>query len=460
MHISSQGRAALLAACLLLIPGIQYSYATAAPRAGTGLYSTIRNIRVSQNGFADYAEPALAVNPHNSLNLLGAAMDFDRSSTPGTFVSHDGGRTWHDNGALALPAGFTQGGDVSVAFNAQGTGFVAAQLISGLNADVRGVFVWRTDDGGQTFRRPVGVVSGTFVDHPWMAVDTTTGAGAGNLYVAWATRSRFGHTQSEGLAFSRSTNGGHSFATPRIISAPQGGITAPVLAAGPAGAVYVAYVTAKNAPAGQNARAVSPASTIDVMRSADAGMHFARSSLDGPAIFGLTPADGLLVPTGPSLATDPRDGTVYVAYVADHPGTSQASGIVLSRSQAGGRSWGHPVQVTSNRRAGHAVDFQPRVAVSVSGTVAVSYDTMEHGHVDVALVQSTRHGASFGPSTRVTSVSFDPALGLPGGKEGLWWIGDYQGLAVGPRAFYPFWSDTRTGHLEIFSAAVSETAAR
>jgi hypothetical protein len=50
---------------------------------------------------------------------------------------------------------------------------------------------------------------------------------------------------------------------------------------------------------------------------------------------------------------------------------------------------------------------------------------------------------------------FDPAQGSPnGGKHGAWWIGDYQGLASTPGAFHPFWNDTRTGRLELFTATV------
>jgi hypothetical protein len=47
-----------------------------------------------------------------------------------------------------------------------------------------------------------------------------------------------------------------------------------------------------------------------------------------------------------------------------------------------------------------------------------------------------------------------------GGKTGAWWIGDYQGLAAGRGRIYPFWNDTRTGHLEIFTAVVPVSAVR
>jgi hypothetical protein len=54
----------------------------------------------------------------------------------------------------------------------------------------------------------------------------------------------------------------------------------------------------------------------------------------------------------------------------------------------------------------------------------------------------------------VSGTSFDPNLGVQGGKGGAWWIGDYQGLAAGGGMVYPLWNDTRTGRLEIFAAAV------
>jgi hypothetical protein len=71
-------------------------------------------------------------------------------------------------------------------------------------------------------------------------------------------------------------------------------------------------------------------------------------------------------------------------------------------------------------------------------------------------------GATFQQTVRLTSTPFDPALATlgSGGKHGAWWIGDYQGLAAGGGMLYPVWNDTRSGHLEIVTTAVSSIEER
>ena len=87
--------------------------------------------------------------------------------------------------------------------------------------------------------------------------------------------------------------------------------------------------------------------------------------------------------------------------------------------------------------------------------VYVSYFKLVHGRVDVFLAKSTTYGASFQSIRQVNSASFDPALGDQHREKGGW-IGDYQGLAAGNEQVYPFWNDTRTGHMEIFTAPIQE----
>src|SRR5215475_13174628 len=61
---------------------------------------------------------------------------------------------------------------------------------------------------------------------------------------------------------------------------------------------------------------------------------------------------------------------------------------------------------------------------------------------------------------RTTPCSPTTCLGAQGGKHGAWWVGDYQGLAASTAsAAQPLWNDTRTGALELFTAAVPQREA-
>lgn len=244
-HLIRTVASLMLGAALVAIP--TSASARAAPDAGTPTaMQAVVNIRVSRDSYAAHAEPSLAVNPRDPRNLLGAAQLLGRGPTAlGTFTSFDGGHTWRDNGPLPLPPGTNTGDDVTVAFDGHGDGYVAAMATSwtpqgGLSHNDRGVYVWRTDDGGRTFHPAVAAMRGQFADHPWLAVDATAGLGGGNLYVAWVAQD---HAT---LGFSRSTNGGRGFTPWRTISAPPGGVSIPVVSAGPHGAVYVAYESGRH----------------------------------------------------------------------------------------------------------------------------------------------------------------------------------------------------------------------
>jgi hypothetical protein len=406
------------------------------------------NIRVSHGRYLDYGEPSLAVDPRDPHNLLGAAQCFNGPALPRpcTFASFDGGRSWRDNGPLPLPAGDRGGGDVTVAFDARGHGFVAAHAGAGWNVD--SVLVWRTADGGRTFAPPVTVFRGhrgsTVVDHPSLAVDT-----AGGVAIAWTAADDQDIRHSR-LLFSRSADGGQHFAAPRVLGRPAAGYPGiPVMAAGPAGAIHVVFAVGQARD--PMARPYAPMARY-VVSSPDMGRHFGA-----PYPIGVAPGFGIVV-AGQNMANiqaaavDPHDGTLYVALVAYRP-HSQRTMIVLWRSRDGGVTWRGPQQVDDEPGADAADHTQPQIAVTPHGTVYVSYFGWVHGRVDVYLAASGTQGATFSAAERITTTSFDPTLSDQQ-REGSPWIGDYQGLAVGGDRVYPFWNDTRTGHLQIFVAAV------
>jgi hypothetical protein len=409
--------------------------------------NTPQNIPVSQGHFAAYGEPYLAVNPRNPRNLLGAAQDIGACPAPGTFASFDGGRTWQDNGVLPVPPGEHCGGDVSVAFDAHGTGFVASH--GGPSMFVDTVLVWRTGDGGHSFARPVIVYHDPHqqVDHAWLSVDATRGPHAGTLYLAWTASDPKDYPFSNRLLFSRSVDGGHHFSPPRVLlTLPRRFPAIPVISIGPEGAIHVFFAVGRR---GQ----FPPVDPLlrDVVSSTDGGLSFGRPRpiAAEPVFLHLSGRNEFNIQ---AAATDPRDGTLYTAMAARRP-ASRHTDILLWRSRDAGRTWAGPVRVNGDAPTGDADHFQPQVAVTAMGIVYVSYFTLAAGRVDLYLSRSLTDGAGFSPGRRITSTSFDPGLSSEH-REDSAWIGDYQGLATAPGVIHPFWNDTRTGHLAIFTANV------
>lgn len=447
MSIPFRLAAAILAAVLCLGP----RGGLAGARAGAAAV-----VQVSHDAYAAHAEPFLAVNPRDPRNLLGAAQLIGAGPTVlGTFVSVDGGRSWHDNGPLPLPAGARTGDDVTVAFDAHGTGYVCAMATPQLSSDNRGVFIWRTVDGGRHFRAPIAIVQGQFVDHPWLAAEALPGE-AGALYVAWTGRA--------GLAFSRSLDGGRHFSSPRIIATPPGTAAVPMIAAGPSGSVYVAFESSgqrgdtpdADVPAVHAAAGTVTMQEIDVVSSRDQGRSFGPPVPLGSAPNQLAPSAQVRLPTEPSVVADLHDGTVYTAYAAPMGGGGAA--IDLRRSRDHGHTWSAPVRIGATGVPDASFSFQPQVVVEDMGAVDLSYFVLSQGRVAVVLARSTTQGATTEAHQLPDGRTFDPALGVPGGKHGLWWIGDYQGLAAGGGVLHPFWNDTASGHLEIATSAVATDA--
>jgi len=136
------------------------------------------NVRVSRDAFTMHAEPSLAANPADPRNLLAACMVWQAGST------------WHSNGLLpgVTPA---YDGDVTVAFDGHGTGYVSGWAGSRA-AEQRGrACLWRTADGGRSFTTPVTVATG-LLDHPSLAADRWARSGPATLYVAGTTSAAAG----------------------------------------------------------------------------------------------------------------------------------------------------------------------------------------------------------------------------------------------------------------------------
>jgi hypothetical protein len=220
----------------------------------------------------------------------------------------------------------------------------------------------------------------------------------------------------------------------------------PQLAVGPDGLVCVVcdWTSQRDSAGDMIGQVVAVCST-------DAGRTFATPVRLGSESAAIALPGGVMPNSMPTVAASSGGDALYVAYVQRKPGATH-SDIVVTASDDRGRTWSKAVRATPDDAVTY---FQPNLAVDASGRVAISAFALANGRVDQILLLSQPRGLRFRPPQRVTTASFDARNGMPsGGKHGAWWIGDYQGITAGSGAFQLVWNDTRTGKLDLYSAAV------
>lgn len=114
------------------------------------------------------------------------------------------------------------------------------------------LLLWRTDDGGRTWRRPICVFDGhrNVIDHPSLAVDMTSGKHAGAVYAVWTAGPRGRFPIGSQLYFARSTDGGNTFGQAQALTKlPRGSYPAvPVANIHPEGGLHVLFTVGTGDP--------------------------------------------------------------------------------------------------------------------------------------------------------------------------------------------------------------------
>jgi BNR repeat-like domain len=448
-HISRRGFCGgALAASSLVAAGIPLRALAAESRRAAG---TPANVQVSRDGQAVHMEPCLAVNPRDPGNLLAAC---ELSLLMGAYASFDGGQTWQSTGPLPLPAGALGGGNMSAAFDATGRCLVCGLVLQTgtTRALPRGVWVWRTDDGGRTFTPPVAVSGwGPGNDRPWLAIEPQQ---PGTAHVVWAQGPR-NIGSDNAIGYARSTDGGQTFTAPRTIARAPSGLGDPMVACGPSGSVYVIYGVGNGVgSAGPMQTARTPSQTpmtATVVCSYDGGQTFGPPiTLGHGTINILFPGQNPnnYVDSMPAIAADPRTGLICAVFSVHKAGASHAD-VMLTASRDGGRTWSAATAVTPQDQL---IYFQPQVAIDNAGRIGVMAYTMSPGGlISVVLMLAKPCSLRFGPPVTVTNAPFNPAKGGLGSE---WRLGNYQALATTPGAFHPLWTEAHTEKMELFTAAV------
>ena len=411
----------------------------------------LTNVRVSLDILGDAApgqqetqtEPHFAVDPANELRLL-AAYQEGRFAPGGartlTYAwSSDGGKRWREGRLPGLTR--DQGGlyervsDPWVAFGPDGRAYYVS-LAFDETTPANGIYVSASPDGGLTWGPPVEVhanaAADLFDDKESITVDTRSDSPyRGRVYAGWDTAT----TDRQILRVAHSADEGATWSAPVALVDQAGrGNIGIVMAVGPGGVVHAVWTLWE--PTGPT----TARTTLLASRSADGGASWSEPVPIAPLLAAGVPG----MRTGeilPSLAVDPRNGVLYVAW-QDARATALVDQVLLSRSTDGGLTWSAPVRVSDG--PDDAPAFTPAVAVNGKGTVGVAYSSLRNDPnrnqwVDQYIAFSKNGGRSFGRSRRVTARSF-PASDAAFSRGSF--LGDYQGLVAGKVAFRPLFVGT------------------
>ncbi len=395
--------------------------------------------------------PTLARNPVRPANLATSS----RIDTPffscGLHVSADAGKTWTQTSIPAPKGEEAKCYAPDVAFSADGTLYLSFVTLKGRGNVPNAAWISTSDDGGRTLSKPVKVL-GRLAFQVRLAADPTDPE---RLYLTWlqggdVAALQFTETGNPIRAI-RSDDGGESWGRPTTVSSSERErVITPSPVVGPNGELYVLYVDigedTLDYAAGHGGRGGPPYDgnyELVLARSRDEGGTWQESVADDR----LRAISRFIVffPPFPSVAVDGQ-GRVYAAFHDMRLGDPDVWLWSLGPEES---DWEGPTRVNDTEERDGTSQYMPKLSVAPDGRLDVLYydrrsDPAKNVMNEVSLQSSFDRGASFGPSLRLSSQSFDSRIGF-GAKEGLPDLGSRLGLLSDDRRALGVWTDTRAG---------------
>lgn len=374
-------------------------------------HSQVNVNALGQNIPGDAAnEPSLCIDPLHPNRIAVGWRQFDSVSSDfrqaGWGYSTNGGLSWTFPGVLER--GIFRS-DPVLASDAEGTFYYLGVLTN----TVYHCDMFKSTDGGATWQF-VGLAEGG--DKEWMAIDTTTGPGRGNIYQAWSPFYNF--VNNVDSIFTGSTDGGATWAPPSTIpNRPFWG----TVAVGPAGEVYMGGWDGSHfwVSRSTNAMDATVATTFDVVRQVDLG---------GAMVYGATGVnpDGLL--GQPWVAVDNSTGKLRGnLYLLCTVAASGPASVMFARSTDGGLTWSAPVRVNDDPTNTTAYHWFGTLSVAPNGRLDACWNDTRNDptHTFSELYSSSSQDGGVTWATNIAvSSPFNHTLGYPMQRK----MGDYLGM--------------------------------
>lgn len=423
-------------------------------------------------------EPHLAVSPLDANHMV-AVWQQDRWSNGSarglmSAVSFDGGANWArtplpfsrcGGGTAANGGDYTRVTDPWVTFTPTGIAYAMGLSTTGASfqpGSVNAMLVSRSVDRGRTWSAPVTVIRdgpGFFNDKNAITADPLD---ANVVYAVW-------HRLVAGDAggptfFSRTTDGGASWETPRAIfdPGPTSQTIGNVIVVLPNGTLANVFTRLDLVAGVRNA-------SVNVIRSSDRGTTWSAPVRIAEllAIGARDPDTNTAVRDGsllPQVAVDRRNGQLFVVWQDARFSAGAVDAIALSRSTDGGLTWSPPLRVNNTATGVHA--FTPTVHVRDDGTVGVTYYDFRANTADPGVLQTeywlarSADGGVSWTESRIANVFDLDTAPIAGG----YFLGDYQALGSRGGVFVPLFVRTSSGdannRTDVFAApAVSAVGA-